>query len=116
MSQVTIEWTQRVAGRMPGTVETVEETAFITACISQRRCDLVVDAPAPAPILGVFEDPASALKAAEEKAEADAAKAVALAAAQKADEDAKAALVAADAALALATSAATDTAPEAPSA
>lgn len=109
--EITIEWDQRVAGREPGQRETVEETPFITACIAQGRC-AVIAPPAPAP---VFEDPASALAVVEETAKAakakfdadqaeqaqiDAHRAAAVDAALKADEDAKAVLAAADAALA----------------
>lgn len=41
MAEITIRWNQRVAGRFPGTVETVENTDFIRACIGQGRCDSV---------------------------------------------------------------------------
>ncbi len=105
MAEIKIQWEQRVAGRMPGDIETIEESPFIAACILQRRCKVV--APAAAPIVGVFEDPASVLAQAEEKAHAaqaklDADRAAAVDAAQAADDDAKTALAAADAALAAA--------------
>lgn len=81
MSEVTIRWDQRVAGRNIGDVETVEETSFIAACVKQLRCHVVsgpvvapvVEAPVlspvatPAPILGVFEDAASVEAEATEK-------------------------------------------------
>lgn len=41
MSEIKVVWNQRVAGRFPGHVETVEETTFILGCIKQGRCEVV---------------------------------------------------------------------------
>lgn len=61
MTVVQIEWLQRVHGRHPGTVENLERTPLIDALAAQRRIRIkhvveppVFEAPAPAPILGVF--------------------------------------------------------------
>lgn len=56
MAEITIRWNQRVAGRFPGTVETVENTAFVRACIGQGRCDDITPPALPIePELPVFE-------------------------------------------------------------
>lgn len=49
MSEVTIRWTQRAAGRDIGEVETVERTAFIDAVIAAGRVDVLEEA-ADAPV------------------------------------------------------------------
>lgn len=41
MAEVTVRWTQRVLGRAPGEVETVESTPLIEACILQGRAEVV---------------------------------------------------------------------------
>lgn len=41
MSEVTVEWTQRVAGRHPGLVETVELTDFIQGCAKNGRLVII---------------------------------------------------------------------------
>jgi len=43
MSEVTIEWTQRAAGRQVGDVETVELTPFVQGCIDGGKVKVVVD-------------------------------------------------------------------------
>lgn len=48
MSAVTLMWDQRVAGREPGDVETVEETPFIIGCLANLRCH-IIDAPETSP-------------------------------------------------------------------
>lgn len=48
MAAVTIQWDQRVAGREPGDIETVEETFFILGCLQNLRCH-IIDAPEAGP-------------------------------------------------------------------
>lgn len=43
MSAVTIEWTQRAAGRWPGSRETVELTPYVQALIDQGRVEIIED-------------------------------------------------------------------------
>lgn len=54
---VTIQWTQRAAGRQVGEQETVELTPFVQGCLDQGRAFIVPD-----PIVGfsphVFPEPA----------------------------------------------------------
>lgn len=58
MSQVKVEWLQRVNGRWPGAVENLERTPYIDALVAQRRVRILDVAPEPeyipAPIVGVF--------------------------------------------------------------
>lgn len=55
MSSVKIEWSQRVNGRHPGLVETVELTPFIEACAAQRRLRILQHIPTE----GIFMMPES---------------------------------------------------------
>lgn len=54
---VTIQWTQRAAGRDVGDQETVELTPFVQGCLDQGRVFIVPD-PAVAPEAHVFPEPA----------------------------------------------------------
>ncbi len=56
MSQVKVEWLQRVNGRRAGQVETVELTPFIQGCSSQRRLRILEWIEEPRAIVGVFMD------------------------------------------------------------
>jgi hypothetical protein len=49
MSEVTLRWTQRVLGRRPGDVETVERTAMIDAVLKTGRAEEVKPAKKAAP-------------------------------------------------------------------
>lgn len=69
MSEVTIEWTQRVAGKLPGYVERVERTAFVEGILKNNRAKILIDHaeeaswPADAPGQAVLEDVHNGLEA-----------------------------------------------------
>jgi hypothetical protein len=46
MTEITVRWNQRVAGRFPGYMETAEETPFLLGCLANNRCELVPVIPA----------------------------------------------------------------------
>lgn len=50
MSEVTVRWNQRVLGREPGHIETVELTPLIEGCLTQGRCVQVAGEQVVAPI------------------------------------------------------------------
>lgn len=47
MSEITVRWDQRVAGRHPGAIETAEKTPFLLGCLAQGRCTLLSEEPSP---------------------------------------------------------------------
>ena len=53
---VTIEWTQRTAGRYPGEQETVELTTFVEGCLKQGRAFIVTDPEPATPPVAVFPE------------------------------------------------------------
>lgn len=75
MSQITIEWTHKVAGREAGQTETVEDGLFVRGAIAGGHAvqisgpeasepavsPITLPDPVPAAIVGVFEDPASVM-------------------------------------------------------
>ena len=53
MAAVTLIWTQRAAGRWPGTFEVTELTPFIQGCIDNSRCYIVKETLAPVAVPAV---------------------------------------------------------------
>lgn len=72
MSEITVEWSHKVAGREAGQTETVEDGLFIRGAIAGGHAVQIAGPEIiepvvtsvytlPDPIVGVFEDPASVM-------------------------------------------------------
>lgn len=60
MSNARIVWTQKVAGREPGEIETVEiDTDFMRGCLANKRFEILSVDPTPAASIAAEESPAT---------------------------------------------------------